>query len=166
LTFEYSQYLRECFSKHLSTFACCLILFIGIVRILWALRASKLPKTCLAGLAACAILGLAIMGFSLVKPLESVMRLGIPLYQEKPQDALTQTGVITEIRSQTRRQSAYKFTHDGKVVYGAWLTIGGEKFFVMTEGNLIPGDAITFEYLPKSRCVTSIASAESTNGEE
>lgn len=78
------------------------------------------------------------------------------LLLEKPQEAVQVQGEIERIEVLDSRDGV-KFSTEWGTHFGCRITIDDEAYFGMYEGDLAVGDTVTLEYLPKSRCVTSIA---------
>ena len=168
MTFEYGPYLRECFSQPMLALLWTLPFILVFFFILPALRKAHDPaeRRHHARLLLCALCLLVIVGFPLHKQLRVlVLTNGFAILQDRNAEQLTLTGGIEAIEL-PERNAATRYVHDGRNVYGAWLTIDSKRYYAMTEGAFVPGDAVIIEYLPKSRCVMYLAPAESTNTEE
>ena len=168
MTFEYGPDLRECFSQPVLSLLWMLPFLLAFLLILTSLWRAHDPaaRRRRAGALLVALCLLVVIAFPLHKQLRVLVRTnGVAILQDRNAAPLTCTGVIEAIEL-PERNAETRYFHEGKNVYGAWLTIGGETYYAITEGDFVPGDAVTIEYLPKSRCVLSIAPAESTNAEE
>ena len=168
MTFEYGPYLRECFSQPVLSLLWTLPFILAFLLILTSLRGTHDPaaRRRRAGSLIGALCLLVVIAFPLHKQLRVLVRTnGVAIWQDRNAAPLTCTGVIEAIEL-PERNAVTRYVHEGKNVYGAWLTIGGETYYAMTEGGFVPGDAVVIEYLPKSRCVLSLASADSTTAEE
>ena len=168
MTFEYGPYLRECFSQPMLALLWTLPFLIVFLIILSALRrAHTADRRRQSGKVILVLLCLlVIIGFPLHRQLGVLVRTnGVAILQDRNATPLTLSGVIEAIEH-PERSAETRYTHDGKNVYGAWLTISGERYYAMTEGGFVPGDAVLIEYLPKSRCVLSLAPAEPNKAEE
>lgn len=168
MTFEYGDYLQQCFSKYLPAllifgagFLYLLIVSLRLVRKgdfkrwLLAFSASMLFPTLI-----CLLL--------FVPSVISMTRTGgIHLPFEKPEDAYTATGILQKIEPEGAHASTRcKFHWDGKTVYGTWLTIADERYFAVSAGDLAAGDAVTIKYMPKSRCVLYLAPLDAATQED
>lgn len=168
MTFEYGPYLRECFSQPVKSILWTLPFLLVFLIVLTTLQKAHDPalRRRRAGALLGALCLLVIIAFPLHKQLRVLVRTnGVAILQDRSAAPLTLTGVIEAIEL-PERNAVTRYVHEGKNVYGAWLTIGGETYYAMTEGGFVPGDAVVIEYLPKSRCVLSLAPAESTIAEE
>ena len=166
MTFEYGDYLRECFSQPMMILLPLLILFAYLIYA--AIRISRRqPKPGhRAWMSVILFIPLLVCAPAANKQIKTLVQTnGFAILQDSNAEPLTLTGSIEAIR-QPERSVDTRYTYDGKTCYGAWLTIGGEEYYAMTEGDFAVGDAVTIEYLPKSRCVLYLAPAESTNAEE
>lgn len=89
----------------------------------------------------------------------SVWNGGWQVLLEKNSDAITLQGEIqsVEVLESTR---GVKFSTEWGTHFGCYITIDGEEYFAMYEGDLAEGDVINILYLPKSRYVLSISAKE------
>lgn len=169
MTFDYGDYLRECFSQPLLALLWTLpfILFFLIPAILALWRARRSPERRPTGRLILLILCiLVIIGFPLCKQLGTLLNTnGIAILLDNHAEPLALTGVIESIRNPERNADT-RFTYAGENHYGVWLTISGTAYYAVTAGELRVGDTTALQYLPKSRCVIWIAPAESTLLEE
>lgn len=169
LTFEYGSYLRECFSQPvlnmLWTLPCVLLFFLPALPVLRGNRTSSNPSRTALRILLIA-LSLVVIGVPLYKQIGTLVHTnGFAILQDRGAQPVTLTGDIEAIR-QADQHADTRFTHNGEHHYGTWLTIGDEQYFAVTAGSLTVGDAVTLEYLPKSRCVLSLAPADATTQED
>ncbi len=168
MTFEYGDYLQQCFSKHLPSLlifgAGFLYLLIGSLRLL---RKGDF-KGWLPVFSTIILLPTLICFMLFVPAIIAMTRTGgIHLPFEKPQDAYTATGILQKIEPEgTHASTGCKFHWDGKTVHGTWLTMADERYFAVSAGDLVAGDAVLIEYLPKSRCVLYLAPLDATPQED
>ena len=81
---------------------------------------------------------------------------GIWLLMETPEDAISNAGIVEKIEEYgSGRGHKYKTEYDG-TKFGCAITIDGEKYFLMTSGELQAGDAVTFSNLPRSTYILEI----------
>ena len=104
--------------------------------------------------------------FTLPKQIGTLVKTnGFAILQDRGAEPLRLTGVIEAIELPERNADT-RFTYYGEHHYGAWLTIDGERYYTVTAGDLVPGDIVTLECLPKSRCVLYLAPVDSTTQED
>lgn len=89
----------------------------------------------------------------------SVWNGGWRVLLEKPSEAITLQGEIQTIEALDSTWGV-KFSTDWGTHFGCFITIDGESYFAMYEGDLCAGDAVEFTFLPESRYVLSIVSVE------
>lgn len=166
MTFEYSDYLRECFSQPM------MILLLLVAVLLYLIYAAikvsyRQPKPeRRSWIAVILFIPLLVCAPAANKQIKTLVQTnGLAILQDRNAELLTLTGSIEALR-QPERSADTRYTYDGKTCYGVWLTIGGEAYYAVTAGDLAVGDTVTIEYLPKSRCVLYLAPAESTITEE
>ena len=81
---------------------------------------------------------------------------GIWLLIEKPEDAISNAGIVEKIEEYgSGRGHKYKTEYDG-TKFGCAITIDGQKYFLMTSGELQAGDTVAFSYLPRSTYILEI----------
>lgn len=168
MTFEYADYLQQCFSKYLPSM---LIFGAGFLYLLFcALRLIRKGnfKSWLLAFSSAMLLPALVCTLLFVPSILSMTRTGgIYLPFEKPEDAHTVTGVIQNIEPEGAHASTRcKFNWDGKTVHGTWLTIADKRYFAICADGLEAGDTVTLQYLPKSRCVLYLAPLETTTQED
>ena len=167
--FLYDDYLRECFSQPmlslLWTLPFIVLFLLPTLLALWGIQRS--PERRAAGKLVLALLCLlVVIGFPLHKQISVLIRTnGFAILQDRNAKPHSLTGMIETVEL-PKRSAETRYHHDGRHVYGAWLTIGGFEYYAVTNGELDAGDTVYLEYLPKSRCVLYLAPVESTNMEE
>lgn len=166
MVFEYSDYLRECFSQPMLVIMLVGALFLYMLCA--AIRIShKEPRgRRLAWIPVLLLIPVLLGAPALPKQIGTLVKTnGFAILQDRGAEPVSLTGVIDAIELPERNADT-RFTYDGEHHYGAWLTIVGERYFTITAGDLTAGDTVILNYLPKSRCVLYLAPAETTNAEE
>ncbi|MGN1040886.1 MAG: hypothetical protein ACI4QL_05605 [Candidatus Fimimonas sp.] len=82
---------------------------------------------------------------------------GVHLAFEKEDAQVSSSGKISNFQS---LGNIHKFYYEDQVCFGCYVFIDGQKYFIMTVGDLEVGDNVTFNYLPKSKIILSIEKAE------
>lgn len=86
----------------------------------------------------------------------SVWNGGWRLLLEEPSEAVSVQGEIGAIETLGSRDGV-KFTTEWGTQFGCYITVGGERYFAMYEGDLAVGDTVELTCLPRSRYVLWIA---------
>jgi hypothetical protein len=108
-------------------------------------------------------LNLGIHSFLIVVLIVSILAtIGITtidfdLMFEEEDNKITMTGTVEEISSVS---SPPKFTYQGMSVIPKYITIDGQKYYIMYIGDIIEGDDVVIEVLPESKLVLSIYKEE------
>lgn len=152
MRFPYEDYVR-CFTVEALLFVAITIILLRML-VLCVIRLVRRKLTAQEGVTS--VVALVIMAHLLMVGCSSVWGGQWQLLLEKPQDAVQAQGVITSIEI-LDSQDGVKFSTEWGTHFGCLITIDDETCFGMYEGDLAVGDTVTLEYLPKSRCVTSIA---------
>lgn len=168
MTFEYGDYLQQCFSKYLPAMlifgAGFLYLLIVSLRLVHKGDLQRRLLTVFVIL----LLPALICSLMFLPSIIAMTRTGgIHLPFEKPEDAYTATGILQKIEPEgAHAATRCKFHWDGKTVHGTWLTMADERYFAVSAGDLVAGNAVLIEYLPKSRCVLYLAPLDATPQED
>lgn len=167
--FSYDDYLRECFSQPMLSLLWTLpfIVFYLLPALLTPWKVKQSPERRAVGIRIMVIVCLlVVIGFPLHKQISVLVRTnGFAILQDRNAKPQSLTGMIETVEL-PERSAETRYHHDGRNVYGAWLTIGGFEYYAVTNGELGAGDTVYLEYLPKSRCVLYLAPTSSTNMEE
>ena len=83
-------------------------------------------------------------------------RHGVYLIYEKESEKIECAGEITEFK---KVYGNNKYVYNGKSTFAYYVFIDNEKYYIMHTSDLKVGDAVEFEYLPKSRVILSIEKA-------
>ena len=75
------------------------------------------------------------------------------LLNEKETDKISCSG---EVHSFEKTYGLNKYTYNGENSFAYYISIDGEKYYIMHTGDIEVGDEVEFEYLPKSKIILSI----------
>ena len=78
---------------------------------------------------------------------------GMYLLNEKETDKISCSG---EVHSFEKTYGLNKYTYNGENSFAYYISIDGEKYYIMHTGDIEVGDKVEFEYLPKSKIILSI----------
>lgn len=155
MTFEFETYYRNICINPLSYILLCLFTIIVIVVYIVYLLVNK------KGISKDVIIFLLLFSYIMYRNIPSdVIELntgGIYLLSETPDDAISKNGVIQYITTPSARAFHFKGTN---VNGAADITINGETYLIEEVGDFKIGDTVTITYLPKSKVILSIYSAE------
>ena len=78
---------------------------------------------------------------------------GMYLLNEKETDKISCSG---EVHSFEKTYGLNKYMYNGENSFAYYISIDGEKYYIMHTGDIEVGDKVEFEYLPKSKIILSI----------
>lgn len=123
-------------------------------------ESKPLPRDAFRGHKRFAIIAVAVTAAVLLFLFALLPDCRMQIVNDDTADVLTVTGQVEAIQPHSLLDGTLLFrTEDGFTFCTELtvITIDDETCFGMYEGDLAVGDIVTLEYLPKSRCVTSIA---------
>lgn len=158
--FEYAQYVERALISPLIFFVLIAIVvvmlvfkLIGITRNLKSAQRNIDTKTVLSVTLCSVSMAFAFVALLLTKTqLDTSWR----LIFEKPDDSVTVSGVVSEIRDVP---FSPRYSREGdSVVWASYVKVNGEDLYFQTADGISVGDALTVTYLPKTRMVLSYRS--------
>ena len=154
MAFEYEVYFRQNCLVPLFLFSFSLICLItALFGFFFDLKAKKYK---ISPLVIARMISFLLIFFAVATPnLIQLLRGGAFLLFEREKDAVVIEGYVEE-RQDLSFYSGYRYNYDQNNGNGQMIQVNGEKYYLMTYGNLKDGDYVWIKILPKSRLILEI----------
>lgn len=144
MTFDYIDYFNKLVVLPIVVL---IATFLALVAFLLRCKYNRTPVKLAEFIAVCLVIPLMLS--------VGVSSLNTHLMNEKTEDVVKRTGIITAVHKQILPA---KFYYRGDLVTPCFVTIDNMDYYIMTLGNYQLGDEVTVDVLPQSKIILSINS--------
>lgn len=108
-----------------------------------------------------AVAALALVGFGFLPMLGLLPDCRMNVINDDEADVLTVTGQIESVEARSLTDGFIPFRTEDGFTFGVRLTVDGKTYHALSAGTFAAGDAVTLQYLPRSRCVLYLGDGSS-----